>query len=841
MREEVPCFRRLDMPFKPGHTDSAGTPTRGVKTAALVLLVLTLGWLRTTAAEAQLQEMRTAEQIRRLSTQQADLGYPVRLRGVVTFFNDSIPTKSWRFIQDETAGIYFYVDGMTNIPALRTGQLVEIEGVTGSGSFAPVVQARHIEILGETNLPAAKPVSFEELASGLEDSQFVEIHGLVRAVWFDKLLSQYVIDLATGHGELTFTAAKLPVAESQQLVDCTVRVRGVSMSRFNSRRQLFDIGMLVPLPEDLVIELPAPNDPKTMPAQPIKSLLQYTWGGTYGHRVKVVGTVTLRNAYKLYIEDESEGLSIETRQADDVAVGDQVEVLGFAAKGVYAPVLQNGQYRRIARGPDLKPDIVTPDEALTGTHDCRLIQIQATLLERAEHIKEPFLVLQANGVVFHAFLRILQQNAAFEQLQNGSKLQVTGVCVIDDLGDDWHSGPDWRAGSFRMLLRSPEDVVVLRRPPWWTLPKLLGAIGMLSAVLLTAFGWVVLLRRRVHKQTQIIEDKLQAEAALKERYLDLFENANDMVFTHDLTGRLTSINKAGERLLQYPRGAILGRRFIELITEEQRPAADTWLKQVTSGVEPPTVDWDFVNAAGQKLKLEVSSRVVEQAGRVIEVEGVARDVTARKRMEKEILEISNREQQRLGHDLHDGVCQQLAAIAYRTHILARHLKETDAAESAEASDISNLINESLVQTRTVARGLFPVRLEEDGLSAAVEELTAGIGKLYNIKCVFSSNGALPTLHSSVAMHLHFIAQEAIMNAAKHSRASLINVRLAKENNDLVLSVQDNGVGFQVSERDHDGMGIGIMRYRAKVIGAVLELIAQPEQGTRIICRYHLQP
>jgi two-component system sensor kinase FixL len=352
---------------------------------------------------------------------------------------------------------------------------------------------------------------------------------------------------------------------------------------------------------------------------------------------------------------------------------------------------------------------------------------------------------------------------------------------------------------------------------------------------------VVLLRRRVHQQTQIIEEKLHAEAAIKERYLDLFENANDMVFTHDLAGRMTSINKAGERLLQHQRGEILAKGLVDLIAEEQRPAAKEWLKQVTTGLEIPAVDWDFVNAAGQKLKLEVSSRMVEQAGRFKEVEGVARDVTARKRMEKEILEISNREQQRLGHDLHDGVCQQLAAIAYRTHILARHLKEKDVVESLEASDISSLINESLVQTRTVARGLFPVRLEEEGLADAVEELTVNIGKLYKIKCNFSSSGALPTMHNGVAMHLHFIAQEAVMNAAKHSQASVITVRLVKENDDLLLSVNDNGVGFLTGNQDRSGMGIGIMRYRAKVIGAALELQTQPGQGTRVNCKYHLQP
>jgi PAS domain S-box-containing protein len=809
--------------------------------ASLILLAAIGGSLQTMADNSPRQELRTAEEVRRLSAQQADLHYPVRLRGVVTFFDDKIPLKSFRFIQDDTAGIYFYVDGSPNNPPLHPGQFVELTGETGAGSFAPVVTSQHIQILGETNLPPAKPISFEELESGREDSQFVEISGVIRAIRFDETGNYYVLDLATGQGRLTLQATHLPVARSEQLVDSTVKAEGVCITHFNTQRQLFDISLLIPFPNNLAIEHPAPGDPLAIPEQPIKSVMQYSWGNTYGHRVRVTGTVILRNSNKMYIQDETNGLCVETRQGDNVPVGEKVEVLGFPAKGEYAPLLEDGTYRWIGLVPPVTPDLVTPDEVLTGNHDCQLVQINATLLDRAQHSKEPFLVLQAHGFVFHAYLRSQGQNIDFEQLQNGSKVAVTGVCVIDDLGEDWHFGPDWRAASFRLLLRSPDDVVVLEQPPWWTLPRLFLAIAILCTAVLTTFGWVVLLRRRVHQQTKIIEEKLHAEAAIKERYLDLFENANDMVFTHDLTGRMTSINKAGERLLQYERGEILARGLIDLITEEQRPAARTWLQQVTSGVEIPAVDWDFVNAAGQRLKLEVSSRLVEQAGRFIEVEGIARDVTARKRMEKEILEISNREQQRLGHNLHDGVCQQLAAIAYRTHILARHLKEKDMLESSEASDISGLINESLVQTRTVARGLFPVRLEEEGLTDAVEELTVNIGKLYNIKCDFSSSGTLPTMHNGVAMHLHFIAQEAIMNAAKHSQASLISVRLLKENEDLVMTVKDNGVGFQASQQDRTGMGIGIMRYRAKVIGAVLELQSEPAQGTQITCKYHLQP
>lgn len=809
------------------------------QTTSLILLILCASWLRVQAANPPLEELRTAEQIRRLSTEQADLRYPVRLRGVITYFDDRVPTKAFRFIQDDTAGIYFYVDGSTNNPPLRTGQLVEIEGETGAGSFAPVVLSHRIRILGQTNLPPAKSVSFEELASGQEDSQFVEIRGLVRAVRLEKQGGFYIIELATGQGKLTMAAAQLPVANGEDLIDSTVRVKGVCMSRFNSQRQLFDIGLLVPQSQDLVIEHPPLKNAINMPAQPIKSLLQYSWGGTYGHRVKVAGAVTLRYGSIMYIQDQTDGLCVETKQLDSVPIGDIVEVLGFPAKGEYEPLLENGIYKWIKQGPPLKPDNITPDEALTGSHDCRLVKIKATLLDRAQHSKEPFLVLQADGIVFHAYFRSQGQNMDVGQLQNGSKLSVTGVCVIDDLGEEWHSGADWRAASFRLLLRYPGDVVLLEQAPWWTLPRLLWAMGLLGAVVLAAFSWVVLLRRRVHQQTQIIEEKLHAEAALKDRYLDLFENANDTVFTHDLAGRMTSINKAGERLLQFKRDEILKKGLVDLIAEEQRPAAREWLKHVTEGVEVQAVDWDFVNAAGNKLKLEVSSRMVEQAGRFIEVEGIARDVTARKRMEKEILEISNREQQRLGHDLHDGVCQQLAAIAYRAHVLARRLKEKDAGDSIEANDISSLINESLLQTRTVARGLFPVRLEEEGLAAAVEELTTGLGKLYDVKCDFSSSGTLPTIHNSVAMHLHFIAQEAIVNAAKHSRAGVITVRLLKEQDYLVLTVQDDGVGFRADDRDRVGMGIGIMYYRAKAIGATLELHTQPGHGTQIICKYHL--
>ena len=123
-------------------------------------------------------------------------------------------------------------------------------------------------------------------------------------------------------------------------------------------------------------------------------LLQFTPQGPYGHRVKVVGTVIYRqNDDALYIEDQTEGLYVETKQAGPLALGDQVEVLGFPANGVYTPMLQDAVFRKIGTGPMPEPVQINTDEALKGNYDCRLVRIEATLLDRARHGHEQFLVL----------------------------------------------------------------------------------------------------------------------------------------------------------------------------------------------------------------------------------------------------------------------------------------------------------------------------------------------------------------------------------------------------------------------------------------------------------------
>ncbi len=777
-------------------------------------------------------ELRTAEQIRRLTPEQAALHFPVKLRGVVTVFDQRLFS---RFLQDDTAGIY--IGDNTNLPPLTSGQVVEIKGVTFPGEYAPILMPTVIEVVGTASLPPAKPVSYEQLTSGQEDSQFVEIHGVVRSAQFDEQTNHQLIDIATGGGRLTAYAHGLPGARLADLVDSTVQVRGVCVTLFNRQRQLFRLRLLVPRPEDLVVEEPSASDPFTVPLQSIGTLQQFAPEGTYGHRVKVAGTVIYRQGDNtLYIQDEKEGLYVQTQQPGTLLAGDRVEVVGFPAKGAYTPMMEDAVYRTVATEQLLTPEKIKADAALKGNYDCRLVTIEATVLERVRQSREQFVVLQADGIIFNAYIEGKEAGTGFTYLQKGSKVVVTGVCLIEP-GNDWHAGEDWRAKSFHVLMRTAGDVLVLEYPPWWTLQKMLWMVGVLGLFVLVAMVWVVVLRSRVRAQTEIISQKLQLEATLKERYVELFENANDFVYTHDMDGKITSINQTGEQLLQRPRQEVLDKNIVDLVVEEEQAAARKWLDEVLKGAETPAAEWDFKAASGHRVKLEVSTRLIKQQGAGVEVEGIARDITERKRLEREILEISNREQRRIGHDLHDGVCQLLAGIALMSESLANLLDEKGVPESSQAERISTLINTAINQTRGVARGLFPVRLEENGLPSALEELAANISELFKINCRFVSEQPPAGVDNEIALHLYYIVLEAVANAVKHGKAKNIVITLEPVKDRYLLGVEDDGTGFVTAATPQTGMGIRIMQYRARVIGATLNLENRAGCGTHVTCLF----
>jgi PAS domain S-box-containing protein len=777
-----------------------------------------------------------ASAVRGLTPELAARRLPVRLQGIVTF---SFNPRSC-FVQDRSAGIY--VGNGVEGPPLGAGDIVVVEGLSAPGDYAPIVEPTRFELLGHTNLPPANRVSYADLMAGHQDSQWVEIVGLVRAVDAESV-AQPALEMDMGGGRVTVFLPNLPAPDRARFVDSSVRVRGVCGTWFNKLRQLFGVRLMVSRWEDIAVEEPAPPDVLSQPALPIGTLLRFTPQGPYGHRVKVAGTVVLQQPGRaLFLQDQQHGLYVQTRQPGNLQPGDQVEVVGFPEKGEYTPVLQDAVWRKTGVGPEPEPVLVRPDEALSGLHDSRLIAVEGVLLDRAHNDQETMLVLQFEGHVFSAHLLSDDPRQALANLENHSLLRLTGVCRIE-VGEDWRAAPEWRAKAFQIFLRSPADVRVMASAPWWSLGRLLWAVGILAAIVLASLLWAAILRRKVRQQTSIIGQKLELEARLKERYRDLFESANDMVYTHDLNGRMTSVNVAGEELLGVTRSEVTDKSLLDFIADEQRPAAGRWLQEIVNGTaSSTTVEWDFLTKAGQRVRLEISTRVIEHDGRKLEVEGIARDVTERRRLEREILEISTREQRRIGHDLHDGVCQQLAGIGVLADVLADKLDEQARPEAADAHKLTDLLNQANKQTRSVARGLFPVRLEENGLVSALEELTQGAGAFFNTRFEFRCDEPPVIRDPTVALHLYYIAQEAIVNAVKHGKARRIEMRLASTNGDGgVLTIRNDGAVLANPPPQGRGMGLRIMHYRARMIGATVALHSVPGGGAEVVCQFNREP
>jgi PAS domain S-box-containing protein len=214
---------------------------------------------------------------------------------------------------------------------------------------------------------------------------------------------------------------------------------------------------------------------------------------------------------------------------------------------------------------------------------------------------------------------------------------------------------------------------------------------------------------------------------------------------------------------------------------------------------------------------------------------VATDVTERSRLERQVLEISDREQARIGQDVHDGLCQQLIGMAFSANSLEQSLKNQGRPEAATAGRICRLLHEAIDESRRVARGLYPIRLTTEGLLPALEELAHSTNERFGVSCVCETEAEIPRFAVARATHLYRIAQEAVNNAVKHSGARHIGIRMARSDGQVVLEISDDGKGIGQPSTEGSGMGLHIMGYRARLLGGSLEVRAK-NPGTIVSCR-----
>ena len=226
------------------------------------------------------------------------------------------------------------------------------------------------------------------------------------------------------------------------------------------------------------------------------------------------------------------------------------------------------------------------------------------------------------------------------------------------------------------------------------------------------------------------------------------------------------------------------------------------------------------------------------ARRPVRSRGIALDVTERKQLEQEILEISGREQRRISQDLHDGLCQQLVGIEFRNSVLVQQLAKEEEAKT-EAMRIGELIRDATRQARLLAKGLSPVQLDAAGLMSALHELTSNASKLFNVSCRFECPQPVLVADNAAATHLYRIVQEAISNAVKHGQAKFIIVSLSCSADQLTLRIWNNGAEFTAGASAEGGLGLRIMQYRAEMIGATLKVSSAIDKGATVDCTFKI--
>ena len=466
--------------------------------------------------------LTNAQQIRELDPETAGKNLPVHMSGVVTYYD---PPLFNLFFQDATAGIFILVapNLSTNIAA---GQEIDVEGVSDKGDYAPIVKASAIRVLGKAPLPVPRRVSIDQLFTGLEDSQWIEVSGVVRSSAI--LDGRHYLNLSMNGQRIMTYVKDLNESDAAKLINSTIRLRGVCYSRYNMKRQLRVPWLAVSSLADVVVEKPSPGQPKEVS---IAGLARFNSGGCYGNLVKISGVVTLQKPDgTLFVQNDGCGLCVQLAQPARLAPGDLVVVSGYSALGQYVPILEDAMVQLMGHG---QPPLPVPADLETllnapENFDGVLVHLEANLINLVESAGRQTLVLQSSNSIFTATIESVQADPRFKSIKLGSEIALTGVFAAQS-PEKWVPGvaqsreisvssiPYSPPESVQILLRSYGDIAIIRQPPWWTLSRLLWAIGIMALILIAGLVWVVFLGRRVREQTRIIEEKIRRAGVLEER------------------------------------------------------------------------------------------------------------------------------------------------------------------------------------------------------------------------------------------------------------------------------------------------------------------------------------
>ncbi len=450
--------------------------------------------------------IKTAAALRTLNPEEAISRKPVRIEGVITYRH-----REWgiMFVQDATSGVFVNAAHVT-AAAGTAGDRVVVTGTTTSGDFAPALLASGIELVGRSSYPKPSSLNLEEIFLGKADSQWVELEGIIQSSFIAGGQPAAILTLGTHNFNVGLPAGTPPVPKSW--INALVKVRGVCGTLFNGKRQLRGIQLFVPsLDQFTIVESPG-ADVFQLPLAPINTLLQFSPTATIGHSVHIRGTVTASAPDgPTWVQDLTGGVLVRHHQETVLRAGQIVEVAGFASPGATSPEIGDAVVRLVSEGAAPKPTWMTSEEALAGSHDAQLIQIDGRLMDQFNDGRERVLVLQSGRTVFKA-----RSLSVLPNIDPRAVVRLTGICSVTAQHPNGILSGMQLPHQFDVILRSQDDVQVLRPAPFLTPQRTFRAMGFAILLSVAVLVWVGVLRRRVAKQTLVIVQKLTEVEALKE-------------------------------------------------------------------------------------------------------------------------------------------------------------------------------------------------------------------------------------------------------------------------------------------------------------------------------------